>query len=183
MRYRAFVNKPTDRPLIVVDLGYSESPSSCGVTWTGRPKAQNHRFSVALNEVIRALNDFRVDDPILVLEAPLSGFHTSQGNPKRRGAFEKGRAWYCQPAATTCLGAMQFLKQLSIRLPEHPDVWLAEAFLSNKKTTTRHHQDAELILNTFWSTDPLTLDPATRPISPLIDGVPSVRVFAASEQV
>ena len=178
MRFQAFTNQPLERPLVVVDLGYSNSSSSCGVTWTGRTAARNHRFGVAVENVVRVLANFQLNDPVLVLEGPLSGRHNARGNPTRRGEFERGREWYRQPAACVCLGALRFLQELSERLPEIERIWIAEAFLSNKPPGgSPHHSDADRILNDFWSIEPAVIDDNTQPLSPLVDGVPSVRIF------
>lgn len=178
VRFCAFGGQPETAPLVVVDLGYSATRSSCGVTWTGRGESSNHRFGVAINRIQEALIGFRNQNPVLVVEAPLSGCHNDRGNPCRRGAFERGREWYCQPAASVCLASLRLLDVLAHNLSDHFDrVLIAEAFLSNKPAATVHSLDASQILEDFWNTSPESVDSRAQPISPLIDGVPQVYVF------
>lgn len=167
------------RPLVVVDLGYSKSRASCGVTWTGLGRATNHRFSVAIGKVAKGLRKLKQKNPILVIEAPLSWCHTNRGNPTRRGDFENGRLWYCQPGASVCLGAIRFVKQVAELLDgDFEQILIAEAFLSNKpQDGTDHADDARQILDGFWDVNPEKLADNVEPISDLIEGVPSVRVF------
>ncbi len=55
---------------------------------------------------------------------------------------------------------------------------MAEAFLSNKKgKPSDHAEDAMLIHERFWTTRPEPLREGVEPASPLVQGVPRVRVF------
>jgi hypothetical protein len=178
LRFKAFKGTPKGRPLVVVDLGYSARRSSCGVTWTGRGTATNHRFRVAVIKVKQALAELRRQDPILVLEAPLSGCHNDRENPMARGPFEQGRGWYCQPAASVCLGALRLLQVLAEDPPPDLEVlWLAEAFLSNKSDRTGHADDAAAILTDFWSAEVASLWPRTHPTFAGLESVPNVYIF------
>jgi hypothetical protein len=114
---------------------------------------------------------------ILIIEAVLSTFHDKSGNPDIRGDFEKGRGWYYGPGAVTFAAATRFLRVLRQRVASDVFVFLAEAFLSFKKTRSSHSKDAMIILNRFWKTDPVQVKEGTEPIINLIYGVPSIRVF------
>jgi hypothetical protein len=162
------------RPLIVVDLGYSERRKSCGLAWTDGD-AEDVRFGDAVRRVGDLIEAHK--QPILVLEAVLSTFHHPNGCPAIRGAFERGRAWYCGPGAVSALAAKRFLEVLRSALRTKRPVFLAEAFLSNKDRRTRHRDDARRILTRFWHTTPEDVNEGGQPLIDLIAGVPSVRVF------
>jgi hypothetical protein len=70
------------------------------------------------------------------------------------------------------------LQELSDRVDGFTRLRIAEAFVSNKPGRTPHHRDAEIIRSEFWSCEPVTLFENVHPLSPLVDGIPSVRVFA-----
>jgi hypothetical protein len=177
-RFTALREYSRGQPLIAVDLGYSPKKTT-GLTWSNRGAATNHSFSDALILSAEFINGSSSAAPILVIEAPLSCRHDSKGNPVARGSFEKGRNWYCQPGAITCLAACRFLKELS-RLTHgfSGRIYLAEAFLSNKLHKTSHADDAQLILDRFADTNTAICDADTEPLLSIIDGVPPVRVFS-----
>jgi hypothetical protein len=169
-------------PLVVIDIGYSESDSSCGIWHDGAPIRNSCQFYRAIELVAAQLNAALARDvrPLLVIEAPLSRAHTARGNPTLRGDFEKKRGWYFGSGAMMALAAIRVLEMLSAKLTG--DVWIAEAFLSNKKgSKTPHWRDAMEIHTQFWSTSPII--PNASEIGPLcgwIEGVPEVRVFAVN---
>lgn len=167
-------------PLVVIDIGYSEASSSCGVWSATLARCQGCQFHLAANRVGAELNRLlsASQRPMLVVEAPLSRSHNSKGNPAARGPFEGGRRWYVQPGATTCLGAIRLLEILGPMLTGK--VWIAEAFLSNKQGKSKHWHDAKTIFDQFWNGAPI--EPSAPDCSPLcgdISGVPEVRVFHA----
>lgn len=107
---------------------------------------------------------------------------TNHANPTPRGNFENGRRWYVQSGAMVTLAAIRLLEMLSAKLTG--DIWIAEAFLSNKDESTAHWQDAMEIHTQFWSTPPIIPGAAEIcPLCGLIDGVPDVRVFAVNAEV
>jgi hypothetical protein len=84
-----------------------------------------------------------------------------------------------QSGAMVTLAAMRLLELLSTKITG--DVWIAEAFLSNKDDSTPHWRDAMQIYNEFWDTLPIT--PAASEICPICDvvaNVPEVRVFVVT---
>jgi hypothetical protein len=170
-------------PLVVIDIGYSESDQSCGVWHDGATVRNSCQFYRAIELVAAQLNAALALDarPLLAIEAPLSRAHTARGNPTPRGDFEDGRRWYVQSGAMVTLAAIRLLEVLSAKLTG--DVWIAEAFLSNKDESTAHWRDAMEIHTQFWSTPPIIPSAAEIcPLCGLIDGVPDVRVFAVNAE-
>lgn len=174
----------TRPPLVVIDLGYSEANQSCGVWYDGATVKNSCQFYLAVELAAQQLNAVLDRDmrPLLVVEAPLSRAHNAKGNPTARGSFEnERRRWYVQPGAIVTLGVIRLLEALCQKLDD--DVWIAEAFLSNKSNedkSTRHWRDAMQIHAEFWNAPPII--PAASEICPLcglVAGVPEVRVFAA----
>lgn len=182
-----FVALPPGRqnlPLVVVDIGYSRARASCGLCHEA--ESGNHRFGVAVQRTAAALHELAVAGtrPVLVLEAPLSQCHTATGNPEPRGEFEVGREWYYGAGASTALGAQRFLREIAAMLePQYLPLGVAEAFLSNKPGRTRHEQDARLIWDRFWQLAPEPLHTRCESLSPLVVGVPPVRVFSAGPEM
>jgi hypothetical protein len=115
--------------------------------------------------------------PLLVIEAPLSRAHNSRGNPTLRGSFEGGRRWYVQSGAMVTIATMRLLEVLSAKVTG--DVWIAEAFLSNKDDSTAHWRDAMQIHKEFWNASPIIpVASEICPLSHMVEGVPEIRVFA-----
>jgi hypothetical protein len=112
----------------------------------------------------------------LVLEAVLSTYHAPSGNPDIRGNFERGRDWYYGAGVLSFASAIRFLDGLNRQLNGR-DLLVAEAFLSNKEIATRHGDDAELIHERFRATVRASLRARVETASPLLQGVPDVRVF------
>lgn len=165
-------------PLIVLDIGYSERAKSCGLAWTGQRASVQLRFGEAVAEVAKLV--VALGEPVLALEAPLSTFHNSLGNPAIRGDFETGRGWYWGPGAVALIAARRFLEELAHSLASGRQVLLAEAFLSNKRQRSRHSTDASTILDHFWHKKAAVMKKGAEPILDLIKGVPEVRVFHTS---
>jgi hypothetical protein len=174
MTFKAFSVETRRRELVVVDLGYSAHARSCGLYWTNVPEAVELQFGDAVRRVAELV--VQRTKPILVLEAVLSTYHAPSGNPDIRGDFERGRGWYWGPGVLSFAAAIRFLQELNRRMEGR---WLdiAEAFLSNKDMPTGHGEDAVFIYEYFWDTAPEGLKQGVEPASPLVDGVPSVRVF------
>jgi hypothetical protein len=174
MGFTTFGGQSHDRPLIVVDLGYSAHARSCGLYWTKAQNAEELQFGDAVTRVAELVAERT--KPILVLEAVLSTYHAPSGNPDIRGDFERGRGWYWGPGVLSFAAAIRFVQELN-RMTEGRELDVAEAFLSNKDTPTGHADDAILIHDRFWTTQPEELKNGVEPASPLVQGVPTVRVF------
>jgi hypothetical protein len=152
------------RPLICIDLGFSQSSRSCGfVAIDGGP---HHAAPVALrfHDAIERTVAIASGCPLigLVLEAPLSAKFDGNGNPMLRGKFEtlehvekakiQRRHWYVGAGAATLLAAVFFLRKLRERLRATSNgvgIYLFEALLTFKRTGTPHQTDAADILTAF----------------------------------
>lgn len=160
----------TDHDPIVVDLGYSSSNNSCGIA------CENHEpFPATFGETVTFVKE-RVEEfenPLLILEAPLSTKHGEDGNPQLREEFEEGRGWWYGAGAVTLLSAKRILNQLH---KEGEVIHLAEAFLSHKEEPTSDKKDAEIIRTGFADAS-TELDEGWEVIHPSVDGVPPVYVF------
>lgn len=172
--FRAFICCSKNLPLVAIDLGYSATSPSCGLAWTGYEPAIKLQFGAAIRKVKELI--WENDIQLIVLEAVLSTFHKSNGNPDIRGEFERGRGWYHGAGVLTYASALQFIKMLANDL-KSKQVYIAEAFLSNKGRKTSHTEDALLIRDLFWDIHPVELHCNVEPSTDLINGVPSVRVF------
>ncbi len=175
--YRALEPGAERGPLIVIDIGYSARRRTCGMIWSGEAEGEACKFGASIRKSAALLQVDGFEDAVLVLEAPLSVCHDEAGNPQLRAPSEKGRGWYYGAGAMTLIAAQHFLWELAMLLPEGRELALAEAFLSNKPGPVAHVLDARRILAQFWGRPPEELAPGAQPISPLIDGVPPVRVF------
>lgn len=174
-RYVAFHKSRKRLPIVAVDIGYSSNARSCGIAWTGHKQPICLHFGKAIEKVAELCEKF--EQPLLVIEAALSTFHRENGNPDIRGEFEKGRGWYWGPGAVSMIAASRFLLKLAELLPSNSRVLLGEAFLSNKPERTKHQADAAQIVAEFWQCPPQPLERGAEPLTHLISGVPSVRVF------
>lgn len=175
--FKAF-NDENISDLFVVDIGYSATNTSCGLLWTGSQEAIETTFADAISHAAEQLP--KLSAPILVIEAPLSTYHDKNGNPSIRGDFERGRGWYYSAGATTCLAAMRFLDQLAKMLEKKKcqiEIFIAEAFLSNKDTNTGHGADAQTIFKKFATEKNVELSNGVEPASPHVKGTPPVRKF------
>jgi hypothetical protein len=177
----AFQSSRRRLPIIAVDIGYSAKVPSCGIAWTGRERPICLQFGKAIGRVAELCVTF--EQPVLVIEAALSTFHRQSGNPDIRGRFEVGRGWYWGPGAVSTIAAARFLRELARLLPIGKRILLGEAFLSNKSDRTRHEADAAQIAKDFWRCRSEMLEDGAEPLTDLISGVPSVRVFSANGSV
>lgn len=166
-------------PIIAVDIGYSAKAASCGVAWTGHETPLRLQFGKAIARVAELCVTF--ERPVLVVEAALSTFHRKNGNPDIRGQFEVGRGWYWGPGAVSVIAAARLLRELASLLPKSKRILLGEAFLSNKSDRTKHEADAAQIVQDFWRCRSEPMEDGAEPLSDLISGVPSVRVFSVHE--
>ena len=178
--FRAFENGTSHDAIIALDIGYSSKRKSCGVACSGYRKFPPLHFGGAVTEVHKLCVTHKT--PLLVIEAPLSTYHRPDGNPDLRGDFEAGRGWYWGPGAVALLAAMRFLQVLGQKLRGDQPVFLAEAFLSNKPDRTEDLDDAAEIASKFRAMKPEVLRVGVEPISGLVSGVPSVRVFKPREK-
>ena len=166
---------PGNFSLIAVDLGYSRERTTCGLMHDGIDEPIVLTFGDAIIHVKEFIKRERFC--ILVIEAVLSTFHNSKGNPDIRGEFEKGRGWYYGPGVVTLAAALRFLKVLRKEVSKDERIIISEAFLSFKKDRSNHSNDAKIIYEQFWKTQPEKIREGTEPILEFISGVPSVRVF------
>jgi hypothetical protein len=164
-----------DYPLVAIDLGYSHMRASCGIMHTDIKKPKTQKFGDTITEVIELVE--RLGTLVLILEAVLSTYHDEHGNPDIRGNFEKGRGWYHGAGVATYAAAIRFLGMLRQKCTSNETVYLAEAFLSFKKTRSRDSDDALIIFDSFWDTPSEKLKDGTEQILDFIEGIPSVRVF------
>ena len=166
----------SDLPLLAVDLGYSARSKSCGVAWAGGAVVQSLEFGECIERVAQQLS--RVGRHTLILEAVLSSYHTSQGNPTIRGEFEKGRGWYHGPGVTTFAAALRFVRELNRALPNDlRPIPLVEGFLSYKPVRTAHSEDALRLLVEFDQAECFEALSGSEPICDLLDGVPQIRRY------
>jgi hypothetical protein len=167
---------PEALEIIAVDLGYSTSAKSCGIAWSSDTSAREYCFGACVRAVASHL---RAKGPhILILEAVLSTYHNSEGNPAIRGPFEKGRGWYHGPGVSTYAAAVRFLQELDRTLPlALRPVPLIEGFLSYKPTKTTHSSDAERMLAEFPAAEKFYPAAGSEPIINQIEGVPTIVRF------
>ena len=166
-------------PHLAIDLGYSHDAASCGIMHAGIKEPATLQFGATIKEVARLVE--QIGTCVLILEAVLSTYHDENGNPDIRGDFEKGRGWYYGPGVATYAAASRFLRILRQKCSSNAIIYLAEAFLSFKKNRSPHSDDAMIIFDSFWDTQPESLKDGTEPILDIIEGIPSVRVFKLKE--
>ena len=174
----------TDQPdenlsLIAIDIGYSSRNRSCGLSWTGCKCSEELKYGATIDRVSRILAEPAFHKSLLILEAPLSKYHDPDtGNPDVRGIFENGHGWYYGAGVLTLVAAMRFLEMLAATFNRDREIFLAEAFLSNKDNSTGHNDDAEIIRKNFWSVEPRQLNSQCENASSFVcGGIPSVREF------
>ena len=156
--------------VVAIDLGFSKAKNSCGVAWRRGSEAtqtDRFRFGGCVKHVANLLTPHR--RAVLIVEAPLSGLFTIDGDPMERGEFEKTdpdrarftpRYWYYGSGGAMCLAAIFFLRELNAevrRLAAGEDVIeivLYEGFVSFKTQQTEHDSDAQLLLHCFVGTHP-----------------------------
>lgn len=81
------------------------------------------------------------------------------------------------------IAAARFLREIASLLPKSKRILLGEAFLSNKSDRTKHEADAAQIAKDFWRCRSEPMEDGAEPLSDLISGVPSVRVFSVNGSV
>ena len=173
-KFKSLPASEMPREVLALDIGYSANARSCGVAWSGEPQGIQLQFGSAIDFVASKLSSMA--RPLLVVEAVLSTLHDQRGNPAIRGEFERARGWYYGPGAVTLIAAQRFLGALQDSLSWRHEVFIAEAFLSNKTGPTAHRLDAITIRDQFWTATPADLLPGIQPLI-VIEGVPPVRVF------
>ena len=154
---------------VAVDLGYAKARESCGLAWrsSSEDDACTCTFRECIREVTALLTHATAAD--LIIEAPRSGFFSSDGNPIERGdlqrrAATKGqkaqhRYWYSGAGAVTCLAAAFFLRELRERLESGRvartplTITLYEGFLTFKTAGSRHDEDAKSLRDAFLRAD------------------------------
>lgn len=165
---------PPKLPLLAIDLGYSATQASCGIA-----TSEGETHSLYFGDCIQWTADtLRKNGPhVLILEAVLSTYHQSDGNPHIRGDFEKGRGWYHGPGVSTYAAAQRFLLQLAPRLPDFGPLPLVEGFLSYKPAKTTHAHDAQRLLHEFDTAERFKPCPGSEALLPLINGIPEIRRY------
>ena len=150
---------------VAVDLGFAKRRKSCGLAWC--KSSEDHACTCTFGECIRKVTALltHVTEADLIIEAPLSGFFSSDGNPVDRGDLERRAAtegqkaqhryWYSGAGAVTCLAAVFFLRELRVRLDSKRPagspltITLYEGFLTFKTAGSRHDEDAKSLRNAF----------------------------------
>lgn len=154
---------------IAVDLGFAKASRSCGVAW--RSSSEEDVGAFTFGECIRKVAKLlaTATDADLIIEAPLYGFFSdsgsTSGNPIERGDLERraatdtqkaqNRYWYSGPGATTCLGAIFFLRKLRTCLEaDRPvgdplTITLYEGFLTFKTAKISDEDDARALRDSF----------------------------------
>lgn len=166
--------------VIAVDLGFSKAERSCGLAWR-MPQGVRVDDELEFGRCVETVCDLLhpVSQAALILEAPLSGVFTAEGNPRERGAFEQRRTqdkvrqrhWYLGPGAATCLAALFFCRELKARLLPVPPpemertLVLYEGFVSFKTGRTRHGEDARRLRDCFLDPSLLASVVALQPAS------------------
>lgn len=170
-RYTASID--TSLPILAIDIGYSAQTASCALTDSGSRKTQTMQFGECI-ETTRHLIEKKGKHTI-ILEAVLSTYHRPSGNPDIRGDFEKGRGWYYGPGVATFAAAIRFLQVLDQKLPKDiRPIPIVEGFLSYKKTRTQHADDAQRLLQEFFTAERFKARSGSEPITPEIEGIPSI---------
>jgi len=164
-------------PLLGIDLGYSVRARSCGLARSGSGEVHAMCFGDCIDYTESLIRAQGVH--VLILEAVLSTYHRSDGNPDIRGDFEKGRGWYYGPGVSTYAAAQRFLDQLDRRLPPDLIVPVVEGFLSYKTSRTDHTEDARRLVDEFTTAEQFTPRAGSEPVSPKIAGLPEIRRFNA----
>ena len=149
---------------VAIDLGFAKAKRSCGLAWRIPDQiveSAKLRFGECVERVSHLFKG--QSRAVLIIEAPLSGLFSADGNPLERGDFEKrqsgwktDRYWYSGPGAATCLAAVFFLRELCSKLHEDlsgqagfTEIMLYEGFETFKSAGTDHERDARLLLNSF----------------------------------
>lgn len=181
------------RATVAVDVGFASRNASTGLAWSVPADigSATVTFGNSVSRVAELLQQQRRAN--LILEAPLSSFFSSAGNPVGRREFEvraategakaQHRYWYTGAGASTLLASIFFLRGLEKLLPgREPSVALYEGFISFKRGPTCDRSDAEVLRGAFLKGDvglrevkPQTGESLVTVIQ-LIGGSPSVAV-------
>lgn len=106
--------------MVAIDLGFAREKRSCGLAWRV-PDQDIKSAKLRFGECVESVRDLLKDQSkaVLIIEAPLSGVFSADGNPLERGDFEKrppggktDRYWYSGPGAATCLAAVFFSPEI-----------------------------------------------------------------------
>ena len=174
-RYTARVD--SELPLLGIDLGYSAKAKSCGFAHSGDEHLHTLYFGECIDHAAQLICER--GPHVLILEAVLSTYHNSAGNPDIRGEFEKGRGWYHGPGVTTFAAALRFLDQLDQKLPKDIQLPLVEGFLSYKPTRTTHEADARRLVDEFAIAERFAPCDSSQAICTKINGIPKIRRYNA----
>ena len=169
--FRSGTDIESDRELcdtvVAVDLGFARAEKSCGTSWLqdGKIQSQEFDFGQCIDKVSTIIEEH--EKIVLIIEAPLSGLFSHEGNPMSRGDFERKsldlaiktpRYWYTGAGASICLGATFFLKMLNVKTLNLADkenlheLVLYEGFITFKDENAKkltHEEDAEALVNCF----------------------------------
>lgn len=147
----------TDGPAIAVDLGFAEKSKSCGLAWRtseGSLGLDRFGFGQCIDKTAAFISSNA--NPVLVVEAPLSGLLNGHGNPVGRKLFERtpmdgktvSRYWYVGAGAAVGLGAVFFFSRLASLLGSDANVVdVIEGFVSFKTRSSEHEKDALALLD------------------------------------
>jgi len=152
----------TSHLLIAIDLGFASKSKSCGIAWqdiSGVEESKSVTFGECVTEVAKLIS--KRPKVAFIVEAPLSGLFGEDGSPLGRD-FEKkspnplvkgSRYWYTGPGASICLGAVFFLRALSLEVDPKlsTEILLFEGFVTFKdqtinRTPDNHIYDANWLL-------------------------------------
>ncbi len=186
-RYKAWNSRgiPCATDMFAVDMGFANDKNkSCGLCYPQNSAGITRTFGGAVTTATCVIP--KLQNPILVIEAPLSAFFSAKGNPSPRGPFESTRPWYCKAGGVMCLAATHFLEQLDRELAKikyNQQISIAEAFITRQ--TPQGRQKHGKVANTIWSKfcaphlglALAILVSGTTPSSPLVTGVPPVYVI------
>ena len=175
MQYR-YVNKWAGNiPKIGIDLGYSAKQASCGFACEETKEVGALQFGDCINSVADQI--IRHGPHHLIVEAVLSTYHRTDGNPDLRGSFEKGRGWYHGPGVSTFAAALRFLTVLDTLLPSAIQLPVTEGFLSYKTARTTHTDDARRLINEYNKAESFIPREGSKPVCALINAAPNIRRY------
>lgn len=142
-----------DIPVCAIDLGFSESDPSVGITCSPATDCEQDEF--LFGDGVLLVNSWLENcrrECVLIVEAPLSMAMTASGNPCHRQIelqrnYQPGRSprspkgWYYQAGANLSLGSSLFLQKLFV--PDQLTVRLIEGFYCSVSPDEGHatHRD------------------------------------------
>ena len=175
MQYRYLNEWVSDFPKVGIDLGYSAKQASCGFACEGVKEVSALQFGACINVVADQI--IRHGPHHLIVEAVLSTYHRTDGNPDLRGSFEKGRGWYHGPGVSTFAAAHRFLSVLDTLLPPGIQLPLTEGFLSYKTSRSTHTDDAQRLIVEYSKAESFIPCEGSTPICATINAVPKIRRY------